>query len=457
MKASIIIPVWKGATVIEQCLNALFSDSTRDYFEVICVDNASSDDSADRIARSFPQVRLIRQPVNLGFSGGINAGVEAANGDIFILLNQDCIVLSGWLAVLMQALQDYPQYGLIGSTILNPDGSINHIGAVLDRPEIYGRHLTAPTFAEVLPGQPETDSLSSTAEDKLAVVPVDYATGAALAIRRSVWSQVGHFDEGFYPAYFEDVDYAYRARRKGIQTGCALAARVQHLFSSREWETAPLRHAVITHTSRYRFVCKHLAGSEIVDFFDSENNDLQAVQHLNHAFGRLVAARTTLRTLNDILERRRLDLDENLPSSDRSQLQSGFAHIFRESFHRGKQLAPEIPLALDAFAAGVYLPEGWQRSLQLRREYNQREHELLELIFFRSPDDLTPESTLQRLTRRIFKRLPSRLSGRDHRLWSELLQVQRAHIELLSLQVSLLEMLAEDAVFTSDGHTSHGS
>jgi len=129
MQASIIIPVWNGASVVIDCLDALYMHSGSELLEVICVDNDSSDESVVRITEAYPQVRLIHEPVNLGFAGGVNAGMEAAQGDIFILLNQDCIVRPGWLKAFLQALEVYPQYGIVGCTIYNADGTLNHTGA----------------------------------------------------------------------------------------------------------------------------------------------------------------------------------------------------------------------------------------------------------------------------------------------------------------------------------------
>ena len=142
MRASVVIPVWNGASVIVDCLQALYSSSGGELLEVICVDNASSDDSSTQIKKAFPKVRLIQQPINLGFAGGVNAGIDAAQADVFVLLNQDCIVQSDWLSDLLKALLENPQYGIMGCTILNEDDTINHTGAFIQRPDAVGIHIT---------------------------------------------------------------------------------------------------------------------------------------------------------------------------------------------------------------------------------------------------------------------------------------------------------------------------
>ena len=138
MKASIIIPVWNGAGVIADCLDTLRQNAGDSLLEVICVDNASTDKSASIIQNQHDWVKLISQPVNLGFSGGINAGVQASRGDVVVLLNQDCLVMPGWLDELIDALDAHPQVGILGSTIYHADGTTNHSGAVIQRPEASG-------------------------------------------------------------------------------------------------------------------------------------------------------------------------------------------------------------------------------------------------------------------------------------------------------------------------------
>ena len=182
MEMSIIIPVWNGAAVVPDCLDAVYAHSGGALLEVICVDNASRDGSGDLIADAYPQVRLIRQPVNLGFAGGVNAGIEAARGSVFVLLNQDCVVQPGWLDALLHAFQARPECGIAGGTILDQDGVVDHAGAMIRRPDAIGVHLT-----DVGDGQPRT---------------VEYVTGTVFAIRRQTWDVVGRFDEGFYPAYY---------------------------------------------------------------------------------------------------------------------------------------------------------------------------------------------------------------------------------------------------------------
>ena len=423
MNFSIIIPVWNGADVINDCLEALFKNSSDKLLEVICVDNASEDNSLEIISLAYPQVKLIHQQVNLGFAGGVNAGIENAKGDVFVLLNQDCIVKPGWLTVLAEALDTNPLYGIIGCTILNSDGSINHTGASVRRPDAEGIHLTIA----------EEDSL----------IPVEFVTGAAMAIRRQTWETIGQMDAGFYPAYYEDADYCLRAQRKGIETACATAAQVEHLFSSQAWKSDPIRHTTNAYVSRYRFVCKHFTSREFWDFIKAERESLKDAQYLDHAIGRLIAARHTLHELANILDRRQHDLGDFLSSQEVRQLQVGLDEITHLAFRTAERLIlpttmqykeqPDTPTRFDS----QQWYQNWQSNADQLQELNQAEYDLLTRLHFYSPEELKNEKVLHRIYRFLTKRLPSFLSGRNEQLTIELYSIQQQKADNIARKANL--------------------
>ncbi len=479
MQASIIIPLWNGATVITLCLDALYPHFAEEPFEIICVDNASQDESATLIVERYPRVRLLRQPVNSGFAGGINAGIDAAQGDLFVLLNQDCAVQPGWWSAITQAFETRPEFGVAGCTVLTVDGTVNHAGAMISRPSAYGIHYT-----EIGDSQPRS---------------VDYVTGAAFAIRRQTWEAVGRFDEGYYPGYFEESDYCYRARSKGIETAYVPQARVTHLFSSREWQVEPVRHTANQHRSRFRFVSKHFNGDELSQFFEAEYEALNSERWFDQAVGRMIGARDTLRALPDIIERRRFDLGTSLPGAQRRQLEVGFTQVLRRAFARAEQLSPIRPLeqvgrssqeaviapqpaeppiqaalcenlfaideprpalapppSLPSLSAppGLFAAENWQAEpppihglphvapsdehARYNREQaisqqlhalKQREYDLLTRIYFKAPSADRAEPLLRRAFRLLLLRPLSFLIGRDYLLLSELNTVHVARMD----------------------------
>jgi GT2 family glycosyltransferase len=317
MKASVIIPVWNGAEVIRQCLAALLASPADLLLEVICVENASRDESARVIASRFPQVKLLRQPVNLGFAGGINVGIHAAQGDTAVLLNQDCVPQPGWLAALAAAFEADSTFGIAGCTIYFADGRLDHAGARMMRPGAFGEHLTE------VGSRPRV---------------TDYVTGAAMAIRRLVFEAVGYFDEGFYPAYYEECDFCYRAREHGFEIAYVPAAKITHLRSSREAQADWLKHWANQQKARYRFVIKQFDLQELSAFIAFELKAMDTEPNFDRAVGSVIAARDTLHALPDIVERRRIDRNDELPPVGRRQLEVGLAAILRRALARADQL-----------------------------------------------------------------------------------------------------------------------
>ncbi len=410
MKASVVIPVWNGELVIAQCLEALFTHSGKSLLEVICVNNGSQDASGN-IIKKYSQVNLLEKPVNLGFAGGVNAGIKIAQGDICVLVNQDCLVHDGWLTAVTQAFTQNESFGIVGGTIFNQDGSIDHTKAYISKLTGYGIHETAvPTIQN-----PQ---------------PVEYVTGALFAIRRRVWETVGLFDDDFYPGYFEESDYCYRARHKKFETVYVPGVEATHLRSSLEWQKDPLKHSANQHRSRYRFIAKHFSIEELNSFFTAESSSISAVDtHINQNIGRLLAIRDTLRNLGQIAARRQQDLDQP-PSSDHERLLSvGFSQLLRHTWNHLQDIDSE------AFTLISVLHTNEKQLLQLQLQ----EYALLSQIYFKDPQDNQPEPLVKRLWRLLVLRPLSIITLRDYFLLAKLNTLQTARIDQLSTTQRLLK------------------
>ena len=198
LRASIIIVAYNAQAYLEKCLLSVLETSGTNR-EVILVDNASADRSAEIAAQKFPQVRIIRNEHNLGFGQGNNLGAQWATGDYLVFLNPDTIVEPGWLEALITALEDNPRAGLATSKILllNDPERINTCGNTI--------HLTGLTLCR---GLRYSKAAFSQRESVAAV------SGAAFAIRRELFEQLGGFDEDFF-LYMEDTDLSWRARLAG--------------------------------------------------------------------------------------------------------------------------------------------------------------------------------------------------------------------------------------------------
>jgi len=236
---SVIVLAWNGAAYIEDCLESLVA---QDYpaFEVLVVDNGSTDDTPDIVTQRFPQVRLIRNHRNLGFAAGNNVGLAAAGGDLLVLLNVDTQVHAGWLAALADAFAD-PSVGIAGCKLLYPDGTIQHAGGF-----VYGPRGEAEHLGRYAPDDGRFGELAD----------VEFVTGAALAICRIALDQIGLLDEGFSPIYYEDIDWCYRVRAAGWRVVYVPQAVVTHYEST---ATPPETHErdFAVHQGCLRFLFKH--------------------------------------------------------------------------------------------------------------------------------------------------------------------------------------------------------
>ncbi|GIV80531.1 MAG: hypothetical protein KatS3mg050_4925 [Litorilinea sp.] len=251
MKTSIIIPVWNGSAHLPACLDSLLKlNMPSTALEIIAVDNASSDGSADLIADRYPQVRLLRNARNEGFAGGCNRGLEVATGEYLILLNQDTAVTPSWLDGLQTALTD-PAVGVAGCKILYPDSqTIQHAGGWLEWPLALARHHG---HGELDRGQWDVSR------------DVEFVTGAGLATRRDVLERIGLLDEGFWPGYFEDVDFCLRAREAGYRVRYVAEAVMMHQESTSLTDPAEMAEAY--QKGRLRLLLKHTPPDRFLESF----------------------------------------------------------------------------------------------------------------------------------------------------------------------------------------------
>ncbi|MBI4406957.1 MAG: glycosyltransferase family 2 protein [Candidatus Kerfeldbacteria bacterium] len=207
---SIIIVSWNVREQLRACLQSIQTHSAGVICEVIVVDNASHDESADMVAKDFPAVRLIRNDKNLGFGAANNQGVKLAQGECVLFLNDDCELTGNIFPALVGLFQSKQKLGMVGVKLLNRDGSnqpsVRAWPGVLNQTVIQLKlhHL----FPRLVNRYLMTDFNYSTA----AAVP--QVMGAFMCMPLSLAKQYGPFDEDFF-VWFEEIDLQLRLQRDG--------------------------------------------------------------------------------------------------------------------------------------------------------------------------------------------------------------------------------------------------
>jgi GT2 family glycosyltransferase len=209
---SVIVPTYGQLPFTLRCLASIVEHTPSLPIEVIVIDDAWGGIDGESLA-VVRGIRLIRNEINLGFLRSCNKAAAVANGHYLYFLNNDTQVLDGWLEPMITLFQQRPGTGAVGAKLLYPDGRLQEAGAIIWQDASgwnFGRLEDAakPVYNYVR--------------------EVDYCSGAALMVERSVFAGLGGFDERYAPAYFEDADLCFRLRRIGLKTLYQPAARVVH-------------------------------------------------------------------------------------------------------------------------------------------------------------------------------------------------------------------------------------
>ena len=198
---SVIVPVYGKIEYTLHCLISISENLPEAAFEIIVVDDCSTDNSA-AVLESIEGVRLIRNQENQGFIRSCNVGARAARGEHLYFLNNDTEVTLGWMDALLRTFKDFPGTGLVGSRLVYPDGRLQEAGGII------WQNGTAWNFGRFQdPFQP----IYNYARE------VDYCSGASIVVPKVLFDKLGGFDECYLPAYCEDCDLALKIRAEGLR------------------------------------------------------------------------------------------------------------------------------------------------------------------------------------------------------------------------------------------------
>ncbi|HEV7701328.1 MAG TPA: glycosyltransferase [Pyrinomonadaceae bacterium] len=212
-RSSVIVLAWNEAEYTFQCLRSLLRKVDLSEHEIIVINNGSTDQTEQMLEFFSGLIRVVTNKENLGFVGGNNSGAAVAKGKYLVFVNNDTIVLDGWLEALIDTFEDDPRVGAAGSLFLYPDGRVQEAGSIVfsdGSAHHYGWG-----------GSPK-------ARKYLFAREVDYCSGASLMIRRDLFEQLGGYDERFAPIYYEDTDLCFGVRSLGYRVIYQPASKIIH-------------------------------------------------------------------------------------------------------------------------------------------------------------------------------------------------------------------------------------
>lgn len=203
---AVVLVCWNNKAYLEPCLRSLFGAGLRSSFEVVVVDNGSTDGSQDMLRADFPHVRLVQNETNVGLGRASNQGIECTESRYVLLLNNDTLVNGGSLDALIDFMEATPDAGAAGGTLLNGDGSFQ--AGYSKFSTLWEEFLIASRLGErVWPGYPS--HLRSG-----RVESVGWLSSACLLLRRAALADVGLLDEAYF-IYGDEADLQFRLRRAG--------------------------------------------------------------------------------------------------------------------------------------------------------------------------------------------------------------------------------------------------
>lgn len=253
IELSIIIVNYNTRELLRQCLKSFFESELRLSYELIVVDNASSDGSSLLVKKEFPIVKLIQNKKNIGFSKANNVGAKIAQGQYILFLNPDTVILKDSIEKMINFIKSHPDAGVIGPRLVFPDGTLQlscrrfyTLSAILAKRTPLGH---------VFPFNKSVENLLMSDWDHVSVREVDWILAACLMLRRDLFYMIGYFDEK-YKMYFEDVDLCFRIKQQGYKIYYVPQAKIIHYHqreSARGFSLKTVWHIL----SMIRFYRKH--------------------------------------------------------------------------------------------------------------------------------------------------------------------------------------------------------
>ena len=255
-RVSVVIVVWNAKKFVLECLETLREHCAKVCSEVIVVDNASSDGSAELVAERFPEFKLIRNPENFGFAKANNIGIAQCSGDYVCLVNSDVKFLDDCISPMIEYLSKNQRAAMVGPKMLAPDGRVWR--STMRFPTIWNHFSRALGLDIAFKKSRLFGGLLMSDFDHSTTTPVEVLNGWFVVVRRSAMERVGLLDPQFF-MYGEDVDWCYRFRKAGEGVVFFAEAGAVH-YGGASSSHAPLRFYLELYRATWQYWRKHHGG-----------------------------------------------------------------------------------------------------------------------------------------------------------------------------------------------------
>lgn len=224
-KVSIVIVSWNTRETTLAALRSLLATRGITH-EILVVDNASEDGSADAVSREFPMVRLFRNDRNRGFAAGVNLGLREARYPLLLVINPDTVVREDSVEALATYARTHPEAGIFGPRVLNPDGTLQD--SRISFPSEVNLLLQASYLYKLFPRSRMLNPEQIGGIAEAAAGRVDAVSGCCFLLRRTTLDKIGLLDDRYF-MYFEEVDLCYRAWKLGVEVHYVPSSTIVHL------------------------------------------------------------------------------------------------------------------------------------------------------------------------------------------------------------------------------------
>jgi GT2 family glycosyltransferase len=252
MDLSIIVVNYNTREILRSCLLSIARETHGVAYEIIVVDNASTDGSREMLERDFPATRTIYNQENKGFAAANNVGFALARGKYLLMLNSDTVILDDAIHKTLRFMQDYPEASIVGCKLLNPDQTLQP--SVRSFPNLWNLFCEAAFLHLVFPKSKSFGRYHMTYFSYDIICEVDWATGAFLMFERRVLEMIGGLDERFY-MFSEEMDFCLRARSAGFRTYFYPGAEIVHIWAGSSKDFSVRIRTM--YMSQLAFILKH--------------------------------------------------------------------------------------------------------------------------------------------------------------------------------------------------------